>query len=280
MVKTYDRYYTDMKKIYITFSGNAYHETTKRIVENAPKFGADEVWVYDDFWLTHQDFYTLNHWLWEHRNPNKREWGFGWYAWKPYIIWDALTKLNDGDIVLFTDADTYPINNFSMLFDQCVKDGGIMLFAASSWPKNSVWCKSDCFIVMGQYDEKSFNAPAGCARFMLFQKGKWKTTQFLMEWLTYTVNPLANTLDDSILSAEPADFKEHRAEQSMMTNLATKYGLKLYREADQTGNWYPQDKELYPQLFEQNHEILGIVKPEHKVTREVGSGSLFRNVTT
>jgi hypothetical protein len=267
---------SNMRKIYITFSGQAYHETTKIIVENAPKYGAEEVWVYDDVWLMTQDFYKLNHWLWEHKNSQIPERGFGWYCWKPYVIWDALSKLNNGDIVLFTDADTYPIRDFSMLFDQCVKDGGIMLFAASSWPKQAVWCKADCFIVMGQHDEKSLYAPAGTARFMLFQKGRWKATQFLMEWITYSTNRLATTFDASILGDEDPEHKEHRCEQAIMTNLATKYGLKLYREADQTGNWSPQDKELYQQLFEQNNEILGIINDNN--TREVSNGSVFQNV--
>jgi len=49
--------------------------------------------------------YVLNRWLWDH--PHKR--GFGWYAWKPYIIWHALSNLQAGDVVLYVDADTVPI---------------------------------------------------------------------------------------------------------------------------------------------------------------------------
>src|ERR1035441_321770 len=90
-----------MKKILITFGGDIYDETTKLVVENGLKYGADEVWVYDDLWLTQQDFYKQNSYFWEH--PHKR--GFGWYIWKPFIIWHALQKLEDGDIVMFRSEE-------------------------------------------------------------------------------------------------------------------------------------------------------------------------------
>ncbi len=39
------------KRILITFSGAAYDNTTEIIVRDAPRFGVDEVRVYDDLWL-------------------------------------------------------------------------------------------------------------------------------------------------------------------------------------------------------------------------------------
>jgi hypothetical protein len=257
-----------MKKYCITFGGQAYDSTTRMIVENAPKMGADEVLVYDDLWLTKQDFYQMNHWLWDHHHKR----GFGWYAWKPFVIYDALQRCQDGDVVMFIDADTYPIANFSMLYDICKKDGGIMLFAAEPF-KNIGWCKADCFIVMGQLNRLGkIDDQAGVARFMLFEKGKWKATQFLMEWITYCINPLANTFDPSILGKEHQLFQEHRCEQAIMTNLAFKYGLELYREACGGGEYSGRHRHLYPQLFLQRDP-----HTENK-TREIGNGSIFRNV--
>lgn len=259
-----------MTKYCITFGGQAYDSVTSKIVEQAPKLGADKVLVYDDAWLMKQDFYKQNKWLWEHHHKR----GFGWYCWKPYIIYHTLTNYcQDGDIVLFIDADTYPVNNFSILYDICERDGGIMLFAVEAH-SNISWCKADCFITMGQLAGlQDTSSRAGVARFMLFQKGKWRATQFLMEWLTYCVNPLSTTFDTSVLkSAEHPLFKEHRAEQAIMTNLAHKYGCELYREADQTGEWSPRHRDLYPILFIQADPHI-----ENK-TREVNQGSRFANV--
>ena len=151
-----------MKKILITFSGAPYAETTKQIYENGPICGADLVLVYDDLWMTHQDFYHQNQWLWQH--PHKR--GFGWYAWKPYVILDALTRSEPGDVVLYVDADTVPISSLAPLYDRCISDGGIMLFA-SEGHRQYEYCKRDCYVVMGQDATRYYDVPAGVARFML-----------------------------------------------------------------------------------------------------------------
>ncbi len=264
-----------MKKVVITFSGQAYDSTTSLIIDRGPSLGADEVWVYDDKWFIEQDFWQLpgNKWLLDH--PHKR--GFYWYIWKPYIIWDALSKLEDGDMVMFIDADCVPIADFSVLFDICNKEKGIMLFAAQGH-RHYKWCKKDCYVVMGQDDPKYRDVPAGVARFMVFQKGHWRTTQFLMEWMTYCVNPLANTFDPSVLAPENEGFIEHRTEQAMMTNLAYKYGIPLHREACDAGEYptadgqHRDDRQSYGQLFQQinPHKV--------KVTSEVLEGSKYRNV--
>jgi hypothetical protein len=241
------------RRIYITFGGEVYDGTTAMIAMLGPKFGADEVWVYDDRWLAEEakDFRELNRWLWDH--PHKR--GFGWYVWKPYILMHALDRMKDGDVVLFTDADTCPIDDLSVLYETCAREGGIMLFRAGGDTANPYtqgqWCKRDCYVVMGQDEEKYRKAESGVARFMLFQKGPWRARQFLMEWLTYCVNPRATTFDPSVLGPEAPEFQEHRTEQAILSNLAHKYQVRLHREACDLGNAFPEDKALYPQLFAQ-----------------------------
>lgn len=246
-----------MRRICITFSGGPYEATTRRIVEDAPRLGADEVLVYDDRWLLGTSFYRQNHWLWDHHQKR----GFGWYAWKPFIIMDALSRLDDGDCVLYIDADCLPIAPFGVLYDICATDGGIMLFASENH-RQYQWCKRDCYIVMGQDEKKYCDVQAGVARFMVFQKGAWRATQLLIEWLTYAVHPLATTFDPSRLDGEHVGFIEHRAEQAVLTNLAHKYGLPLYREACQAGNGTCRDQRLYGQLFEQINDDVAHVTAE------------------
>ena len=76
--------------IYATFSGAMYNDTTRRIIEDAPRFGADAVWVYDDHWLvTHRGgFYSRMRYFFEHHASR----GFGWFTWKPFVILDALNR--------------------------------------------------------------------------------------------------------------------------------------------------------------------------------------------
>jgi len=62
---SFDLVDTAMRRIYCTFGGSQYDETIQRIVEDAHKFGVDEVRVYDDRWLMEQEFYRLNRWIFD-----------------------------------------------------------------------------------------------------------------------------------------------------------------------------------------------------------------------
>ena len=252
---------------YITFSGSDYEATTRRIVEDAPKLGADRVLVYDDtWWFASEYFEALPQWLKQTRGK-----GCHWFVWKPAVIMHTLLHwASDGDVVLFTDADCYPIADLSVIYRIAARDG-VMLFAASSH-QNRSWCKRDCLIVMNQDEPRYIDTQHGVARFMAFQKGPWKPLQFLMEWLTYCMNYRATTFDPSVLGPEHPGFVEHRTEQAIFTLLAHRYGYKLHREACDAGEppgAFPQDRDLYGQLFRQVHSTKGGI---------AAPGSQYRNV--
>jgi hypothetical protein len=246
-----------MSNILITFSGADYDRTTELIVRQGPELGADSVLVYDDYWFMGHPLVTgiQNQWLVDH--PHKR--GCLWYSWKPLVIWETLQhRCDHGDVVMFTDADCYPVKPFRHLYTECRHEGGIYLFRANPW-KNYQWCKRDAFIVMGQ-DDASYHdgsLDAGVARFMLFEKGPWRATQFLMEWLTYCVNPRATTFDPSILGSEAPGFREHRTEQAIMTLLAYKYGIELHPELDYEQGIFHQDNDRPEQTRQQTAAVKG-----------------------
>lgn len=249
-----------MRKLLITFSGSDYDATTEALTHAK---GVDDVFVYDDVWLDAHPFRKLNSWIFEHV-PRRC---YGYCSWKPLIILDALDHCEPGDVVLYVDADCRPIADLSPIFEIAARDGAC--FFAACGHRQPTWCKPECYLVMGDDDVK--DVEAGCARFVAFRKGEWKEQQFLAEWLTYSVNRLANTKDTRLPPQPGHAFHEHRDEQAIMTNLVHKYGYKLHRECDQTGEdptWASRDRELYPQLFEMIHQTHG----------NNGAGSRFRYV--
>lgn len=260
----------------ITFGGAAYDSITSKVVQRAHQFGVDELHIYDDRWLMEQPFFSTPEfqWLFTHQgvgNPYGRR-GFGWMAWKPFIIRHSLDNFcADSDIVMFIDADTYPIAHLGVLYEECARIGGIMAFCATAGDKpfaNREWNKRDCMITMGMDEPRYLEAPTAVARFMLFQKGAALVDQFLAEWQYYSLDPACQTFEASVLAPEHSGFREHRCEQSVFTNLCHKYGLKLYREACAFGNEHQQDWDLYPQLFIQRDPG----------TPKSLAGSVFRNV--
>ena len=273
-----------MRRIYCTFSGKQYDETTQRIVEDAPKFGVDEVRVYDDRWLLGTEFYKVNRWIFDLRSRNEHR-GFGWYSFKPFVILQEMSRYArevtadlvacDGHgytsdepppIILWTDADTFPIADLTPLYEQCRKDGGIMLFAAEGCVQGA-WTKRSCMKAMACDTEDYRRSQHAVGRFMLFEAGNYLAKQFLMEWQTYLLNPACIGLEPS--PDEYPEYVEHRSDQSILGNLAHKYGLKLYREADEFGDGSQRDREIFGTLFKQ---IGQYDKPKSM------EGSRYRNV--
>jgi hypothetical protein len=250
-----------MTKYLIVFSGSAYDRSTRITVDRAPHLGADRVLIYDDKWLTEQPLWSdpRFQYLYTHRgvgNPNGGR-GLGWMSWKPYVVADCMKRMDDGDIVLYLDADTHPIADFSALYRICEADGGQMAFMATARTeplRNGDWNKRDCMITMGMDNPCWLDAGTAVARFMLFQKGAAGVDKFLEMWQRYALHPDCQTFEPSKLAPEHPGFREHRCEQSVYTNLVHNRGLKLYREACEFGKDCPQDWDLYPQLFSQVYE--------------------------
>ena len=218
--------------------------------------------VYDDHWLVHQrpDFYRQAAHLFTHKATR----GFGWFCWKPLIILDALRRFPDA-VVLFVDGDTYAVHDLSKIYEIAERDSLMLFSAVGCWHQR--WCKRDCFIVMGQDEPKYHDTQHAVARFMAFTSAQ---IPFLEEWQRYVLDIRCNTFDPSVLGPELEGFHEHRCEQAILTNLAHKYGHKLYREACQFGNGVTADLDLYPQLFVQYGD--------HNYGAVRGQGSMFRNV--
>ena len=264
-----------MKKVYTTFSGERFHDTTKLIVEEAPKFGADEVLVYDNYWAltTHPTYRYDAEWLLLH--PRTR--AVGWLLWKPLIILDALRRVGPDDVVFYTDGDTYPIAPLDPFFNTTAKDR-IMLFRANGWPRAAVWTKHEMFIAMGLDNERYWSCHCAVGRFMGFTRDY---IPLLEEWYSWCRSPQVNTFDLDPAVKQLDGFRENRTEQACLGLLAERERIRLYREADEFGDTKDDtgddllDRDLYPRSFTQ---IWGnSYAPGHSY-HNPGVGSVFRNV--
>ncbi len=258
----------DPRKYIVTFSGKAYDATTRRTVEQGIRLGADEVLVYDDRWLMESGYYETNKWIFEARSQIQNEGhfhqhGFGWCSWKAFCLLDAFDRMHAGDTALYLDADTFPIAPFGQLFEACRHEGGVFLF--DEGVSNARFTKADCMVAMGLPVADGAHA---CGRFSLWQKGPFLPRQILTEWWAYSINPRCTLWDTSILVPDPPEYYRNSTEQSVLSNLAIKYGLPLHRSPDGVPAC-DKDIELYPQIFEQVW-CAG--------DREDKSGSSYRNV--
>lgn len=236
-------------RIYCTFGGASHDYLTEKIVRDGPRFGADKVLVFDDKWLIESGFVERHTALFKAYPQH----GFGFCSWKPFVILAAIQRSEPGDVILYTDADTYPISSLVPLFEFAERDG-VALFEEQGCI-NNVWTKRDCFIAMGCDEPKYHNGLHACGRFQLFKKdGLFPSRNFLEDWLHFATDPRCSLHDAGVAPNLP-EFRRNSTEQSVLSLLAIKFGVHLHRTPDENG--WPitpgrgREEDTYPMVFKQ-----------------------------
>lgn len=177
--------------------------------------------------------------------------GFGYWKWKPLILLDVISQLNDNDIVAYIDSGNCIVSNLDYIFNKC-NEQSIVLFDnrdgnyERTTHKNKTWTKRDCFVMMDCDTEQYYNAPQVDASYQFYKKTP-ETINFLNEYNKYCSNE--NVISDlpNITKDNLPEFKDHRHDQSILSLLAVKYNIPLLPEPSEWGN-YLTDRP-YPQLF-------------------------------
>jgi hypothetical protein len=146
----------------------------------------------------------------------------GYFAWKPIIIKNLLKKINENDILIYSDV----MDIIHPLFIEVIaKTNFNDLILLEGFYKNSFYTKADCFDIMSCSSKDYFNCVQLEAGLSI-----WKKTQFsfdlLDEWQNYCFNLYANGEDEN-LSGKPNNerYIAHRHDQSILTNLQIKYQI-------------------------------------------------------
>lgn len=182
--------------------------------------------------------------------------GKGFWLWKPYIVDSAIRALPDGDILIYCDSGVEwvaPAEHLirRMAIESYEAENDIFLF--SNGHRHIDWCKSEVLtkmLVMPQGWDASKQVPAKQvqASVILFRVNEY-TRNFCARWLAWSCIP--GFIDDSIEWPQLPEFREHRNDQSILTNLAIEDDIKLHHWPAQ----YWQDKKVdfpgdkYPQMF-------------------------------
>ncbi len=172
--------------------------------------------------------------------------GCGYWLWKPFIILQTLAMVPEGEYVLYHDigrefregdssrgGDANVGNVIELPVKPIVQwaeeNGGI--FPGVNIPHYgpaSQWTKRDCFVGMNCDEERYWNFP-------LVQAGynAWKNTpkvrEFVETWLTLCSQRELISDDDNVLGQPNLDgFREHRHDQSILSNLLRLRGINVY----------------------------------------------------
>ena len=146
-------------------------------------------------------------------NINPYEKGCGFWAWKPYLIGNVLAELNDGDRLLYSDADI-SIGKNPLDF---ITTSEHLAIIATGFSQDG-YTKRDCFIKMGCDSPEYYKLAQVWAGIIGFINSPY-TRQFVKVWQEYCLDRQVISDDKSILGPDFGHFVAHRHDQSIITNL-------------------------------------------------------------
>jgi len=239
-----------MKKVLISYANARYFKSQNFLEETAKEIGkVDDVKSYTDTWLKTTDFWKKNQFI------LSRPRGAGYWAWKSYIILETFKELDNDDIVMYSDAGLSVIDNLSPLFKIASgeSNNGKILFQIPDGHLIKTWTKRDTYILMEADEPKYYNRIMVNGALSLWKKSD-ENIEFLKKWLRYCRDPRIIT-DDQNMCGKPnlLEFKDHRHDQSVISIMAVKNNMEVFRDPTQ---WGEKEKDQfqnspYGQLF--NH---------------------------
>jgi len=190
----------------------------------------DTVRGYCREWLKSTTFYR------EHKTLLDMPRGGGYWTWKPYILLDALSLADAGDLVVYQDCGD-ECRSFADLRARVVAlmlTRDILLTRGTpgngKFFRNANWTKRDCFVVMGCDSAEYWNAPQVEAGIIVAKKTP-RAVGLLAEWLHFCTMPQVVSDDPNIFSLPNLPgFRDHRHDQSILTNLSVRHHLYPSRE--------------------------------------------------
>ena len=98
-----EEYFT--KKYFICFGNKRFIKSRERIIKEAKQIDIFDEYIQETEEVCNEEPYKT---VVDKMKPGR---GFYWYSWKPYIIYKALNKLKDGDILFYCDSGMKIHNN-------------------------------------------------------------------------------------------------------------------------------------------------------------------------
>lgn len=190
----------------------------------------------------------------EFRDENKdilsRERGNGYWLWKPYFILKTLKeKLNDGDYLIYTDAQIIYIDIAEKLVDFLKKRNAEMWAEKLECCQEKLFSKRDAFVLIDvdkpfYTDTKQYNGA-----YQIYKKSRF-TENFLKDYLFYCRDKRIITDEVNSMGLPNYDkFVDNRHDQTVFSLLIKKYGLANSGKQNMTLNEIDRLDTKMPHIF-------------------------------
>lgn len=245
-----------MKRVFLTFADSRLRRSLERLRSEANALGAfDEIYVLNEV----------------HLDPNFRKRygeklqscvrGYGYWCWKPQVIGQVLSQLEDGDLLLYVDAgchlNAHGIKRLDEYFRIAEKsENGLLAFQTVPpvFPlqhdgrplpdlTEKLWTKSDVFEYFGVRNNPDVTDTQQFGSGIIFFRKCKKSESLVRDWIN-AVDYSFSMLDDSPSLLENAiGFIEHRHDQSLFSILCK---INQVDRLSSYEYWYPKKNSMKP----------------------------------
>lgn len=214
-------------KVLINYADSAYRKAQKWNSWTGKQIaGFDKVYAFSPTDID-KNYYE------RHKDILSEKRGNGLWLWKPYFINKVMSECNDGDIVFYADSGSFFLKRIDKLISSLRKDEKIWV---SDCPLlESCFTKPVCFEKM-ECDEKIRNSNQIQATYLMLICCD-ETRSFIREWLHYCENYELMSPEGGLSLNEKrgTQFVAHREDQSILSLLCKKKGVKAHKDPSQRG---------------------------------------------
>lgn len=223
---------------FISFGTSNYDSAKQRIFSQAKDipiftdiaiYNEDSLKQHPIFWPTHSKFIESS--------PR----GYGYWLWKPFVIYETLKHCNENDIVIYADAGCVLNPNGLPRLNEYISmvqsyDLGALGFQLNNNFTESQFTKMS--LIKHMNAEQYLNTKQIIGGINVFRKCI-QSINIVNKW--YELASIYKYIDDSPSDIPNSpDFRDHRHDQSIFSILAKQHGIKyLQDETDGTHSDYP-----------------------------------------
>jgi hypothetical protein len=154
--------------------------------------------------------------------------GGGYWLWKPYIIHNILSKINNNDILFYLDSKYYFLKDFNELYNEYISNNDILVWKnkpneQSYLMKN--YCKMDVIIKYDIYDKVFLENESDCWAGAIVVRKTTNSQSIMKEWLDMACI-YENITDSPSIINNDKEFIEHRHDQSLLNVVLIKNNIQ------------------------------------------------------
>lgn len=159
--------------------------------------------------------------------------GAGLWLWKPYVILKALNELaEEGDTVFYSDAGAFFIRSFLHIQKSMKED----IWVSDIPLAEKQYTKRETFVLM-ECEGKEYEDTAQVQATFVCVRKTDATIAFIKKWLDYCTNYRILSPEHNEEYPEDSCFISHREDQSVLSLLCKKYGIKAHQDPTQYGRF-------------------------------------------